>query len=121
MIQRYINFLSLKYGQSHVYPIFFARFLISTNDSAEVVKTLVDTLKDINHMNHGVQVLKVLQEYFTENVVKKVCEKIQMFYHEVGNKNSAHTEEDQKKIDVLRWVGNEDALKFLDYVASLGL
>jgi hypothetical protein len=30
VIKQYINFLASKYGQSHIYPIFFARFLITS-------------------------------------------------------------------------------------------
>jgi hypothetical protein len=44
-----------------------------------------------------------------------------MHYSDVNQINSAHTDDDQKKIDVLWWVGNDDESKFLEYVAYLGL
>lgn len=51
VIKGYINFLADNYGKSHMYTIFFARFIVS-ND--EVVQVLVDNLKDIDHMAEGV-------------------------------------------------------------------
>lgn len=59
--------------------------------------------------------------FFIDKVVKEVCERIQMHYSDVNQINSAHTDDDQKKIDVLWWVGNDDESKFLEYVAYLGL
>jgi hypothetical protein len=39
--------------------------------------------------------------FFIDKVVKEVCERIQMHYSDVNQINSAHTDDDQKKIDVL--------------------
>lgn len=44
-----------------------------------------------------------------------------MYYKNMTSDNTYHTEQDQAKIDVLKWVSADDPVKFLEYVADLCL